>query len=63
MNSSQSSSSGLSRVKPVDMVCDCSTSLMRLLVLGVQLESWLVTSILAALICGNEFSLEKVSSS
>jgi hypothetical protein len=55
MNSSRLSNSGSSPRMLEAMGCGYLTSLIRLLVLGVQLESWLVTSILAALTCGSEF--------
>ena len=63
MPSLPSNSSGSSLLTRVVMACDSLTSLIRLLVLGAQLESSLVTYILVALICGNEFSLERAFSS
>lgn len=63
MHSSQLSSSGSSQRIPAGTGCACLMNLIRLLVLGAQLESWLVTSTLAALICGSAFSRERAFSS
>lgn len=63
MHSSRWNNSGSSRPTLVGTGCGYLMSLMWLLVLGAQLESWLVTSILGEWISGIGFWLARVFSS